>query len=318
MPLRRCRGSLHALGFAVATLFISAGCGPSKLLEAPSNLPAEVDGRKLWHTPNGYIYATRKDVAGETDRWIVELKRHVERTYHRDLGKGLVVVIDGDEKPFVGKLEELVRLQRQTAIGADVQLHEMPDVQAQRQKLAAGGMTEDLALRITPFELDGMARSEGGLPHALPEDAHWAISCPSQSLMEQGMWEFGPKSLENKKGKAFAVATAWAWPLAFAEAAKGFRLGRDVLVFELWTIRQDDWDRELRHQEIAKYTEERALVISPTLALALKLARGDSGPQAALPVPPKSETKSTAPSGAKHEPEGQPTSMPSDERTSPR
>ncbi len=261
-----------------AILFAAAlsGCGPARLLDAPAQLPKELDGRRLWHTPSGYIYAADEAVAGETDRWITELDRHLKRTYQRELGKGLVIVIDDGEKPFVKSFDEMVRLQRQTAIAAGVKSHEMPDVDAQRQKMEAGGMSEDLACRITPFELDGTVRAAGGLPHGLPDDAHWSISCPSQGLMEKAMWEFGPKALEKKKGKAFAVATAWAWPLAFAEAAKGFQLGRDVLVFELWAIQQSQWDQELRNQEISKYTEERAFIISPTLALALKVAKGDS------------------------------------------
>ena len=91
--------------------------------------------------------------------------------------------------------------------------------------------------------------------------------------METATWEFAPKALERKKGRAFAIATAWAWPLAFPQAAKGFRLGRDVLVFELWCIRQTDWSADQRAEEIAKYTKERAFLISPTLSLALSIAR---------------------------------------------
>ncbi len=264
----------------IALIASAAGCGPGKLLDAPPELPTELNGRRLWHTPRAYIYAAEEATAGETDRWIAELAAHVRRTYKAELGKGLVVVIDKDEPPFVRSFEELIRLQRRTARAAAVEQHELPDDETHRRRLAGAGMTEELACRVTPFELDAKAIADGGLPGPMPNDLAWSISCPSESLMEKSMWQFGPKAIEEKHGKSFAVATFWAWPVAFAEAAKGFRLGRDVLVFELWTIRQDEWPIEKRRKAIRRYTDERALVLSPTLALALKIARGEeNGPR---------------------------------------
>lgn len=264
------------MAFAIIALIAFAeGCGPGKLLDAPAELPTELNGRRLWHTPRAYIYAAEEAIAGETDRWIAELGAHVRRTYKAELGKGLVVVIDKDEPPFVRSFEELIRLQRRTARAADVDQHELPDDETHRRRLAGAGMTEELACRVTPFELDAKALADGGLPEPLPSDLMWSISCPSESLMEKSMWEFAPKAIEEKHGKSFAVATFWAWPIAFAEAAKGFRLGRDVLAFELWTIRQTEWPIEKRRKAIRRYTDERALVLSPTLALALKVARGE-------------------------------------------
>lgn len=275
---------LHLSAFAL--LALCAGCGPGKLLERPADMPAELNGRQLWHTERAYIYAKSEATAGETHRWIGEVARHIQRTYDRELGKGLVIVVDEQESPFVDSLDELIRLQAQTARAAGVELHEMPNAEAHRQKLRDAAMSEDLVCRITPFELDRQALSAGGFPPTLPDDVAWSICCPSQALMQSAMWEFGPKAVEKKQGKAFAVATAWAWPLAFAEASKAFRLGRDVLVFELWTIRQPDWSVPKRRDEIDHYAEQRALVLSPTLALAMKLARddGDNGPHSEAPT----------------------------------
>lgn len=252
---------------------LSVGCGPGKLLDRPADMPAELGGRKLWHTERAFIYATNEATAGETNRWIGEIARHIDRTYGAKMGKGLVIVIDDNEPPFIDSLDELIRLQTRTAQAAGVERHEMPNEEAQRQKLQDAEMSEELVCRVTPFELDATVMTASGLPSKLPDDIAWCISCPSHALMEASMWEFGPKAIEKKQGKTFAVATMWAWPLAFAEASKGFRLGRDVLVFELWTIRQETWDSEKRSKEIDKYTEQRAVVLSPTLALAMKMAR---------------------------------------------
>ena len=108
---------------------------------------------------------------------------------------------------------------------------------------------------------------------ALPEEVAWRVCCPSQRLMEEAIWEFAPVALEKHLGKGFAVMTAWAWPVAFAEAAKALRLGRDVTVFQMWASRQSDWSTEKRLAEVARYTRERAFVISPMLSLALAMVK---------------------------------------------
>ncbi|MBX3394704.1 MAG: hypothetical protein KF841_05010 [Phycisphaerae bacterium] len=275
------------LGVPTAFFFIAltSGCGPGRLLERPADMPAEVDGRRLWHTSRAYIYATHEATAGETNRWIGELAGHLNRTYKRPLGKGLVIVVDDNEAPFVDSIVELIRLQNRTAVAAGVEQHELPNEEIQRQKYKDAEMSEDLVCRITPFELDAKALAARGFPENLPPDVEWRLCCPSESLMKSAMWDFGPKAIEKKQGKTFAVATAWAWPLAFAEAAKGFELGRDVLAFELWSTRQADWESEFRRREIEKYAEQRALVLSPTLALAMKIAKGGDDPKPRLKTP---------------------------------
>ena len=238
-------------------------------------MPDELAGRRLWNTQRAYIYAADKSVAGETQRWVGELAGHLRRTYDRDLGKGLVIVVDKDERPFVKSIETLVRLQRQAAVEAGAKPDQLPTVERQREILTRSGMSEALVCRVTPAPLDDRALASAGLDDPLPDDIAWRICCPSQRLMEAAVWDFAPKALEKKKGRAFAVMTAWAWPLAFPEAAKAFRLARDGLVFELWAIGQAEWTAEQRAREIARYTRQRAFVISPTLSLALSLAKKD-------------------------------------------
>lgn len=289
------------LGAPALILAIAAvgGCGPGALLDRPANMPAEVDGRRLWHTDRAYIYAAREATAGETNRWIGELIGHLNRTYKRPLGKGLVIVVDENEAPFIDSIDELVRLQVRTAVAAGVEQHERPNEEAQRQKYKDAEMSDDLVCRITPFELDTKALTSRGFPEELPKDVEWCVSCPSESLMKSAMWVFGPRAIEKKQGKTFAVATAWAWPLAFAEAAKAFELGRDVLTFELWSIRQADWQPDHRRREIENYAEQRAIVLSPTLALAMKIAKGGDDPKTHPAKPPSRPPEdSNAPPGS--------------------
>ncbi len=259
---------------AVACLAGGLGCGPATLLERPRELPERLDGRVLWHTPNGYIYATDKSVAGETDRWIKALAGHVKRTYGSELGKGLVIVVDRDEKPIVDSFDALMRLERKGS--PHLGKGKPPNAEDRRKNLEDSGMSEQLACRVTPLSLDDKALSSVGLsPDNLPSDAVWRMACPAQRVMEAAVWDFGPKVIEKRKGKAFAVMVAWAYPLAFPEVAKALRLTRDVLAFDLWCGRQEG-SLERRRSETGRYLRERAFVLSPMLSVALSLAKSKS------------------------------------------
>lgn len=252
-----------------------AGCGPSRLLPHPDALPKTLDGRTLWHTQHAYIYATDKTVAGETERWIADLAGYLRRAYGRDLGKGIVIVVDKDEAPFVDSLEEMARLQRRQSTIAAASPDKTVTIEELREKLEEIGMSETLACRIALMKLDDIALKNAGLS-GLPEEVAWRVCCPSQRLMNSAIWEFAPVALEKYMGKGLALMTAWAWPVAFAEAAKALRLGRDVTVFEMWTLLQKDWSAGKRLTEIFRYTQERAFVISPMLSLALSMLKKDS------------------------------------------
>lgn len=263
--------AMTALGVLMVSL--AGGCGPGKLLPNPDTLPERLGPRVLWHTAGVYIYAADKAVAAETETWVGELAAHVRRTYGEDIGKGLVIVVDKSESACIPSIEELVRLQRLMAAAGGVPAADQPTIKGQRLKLAESGMSEQMLCLLTSAALDETALTHLGLPGSLPLDVAWRMCCPSQRLMDAAVWDFAPTALEKKKGKAFAVVTAWAWPLAFPEAAKVFRLARDTLAFEIWTQRQADWSTEQRSTEITRYLKERAFVISPTLALALSMAK---------------------------------------------
>lgn len=246
-----------------------AGCGPSRLLAPPESLPARLGGRALWHTPSAYIYAGDKAVAGETQRWIDELASHLRRTYDAPLGKGLVVVVDEGEPPVVTTLEEGMRLQAATAARCRTPPGAVVDAEARRTELARAGFSESLYCRTSIVALDEASLRAAGISSA-PDDVAWTLCCPSERLMSAAVWEFAPAALERNMGKIAAATTALAWPLAFAEAAKAFRLNRDVLVFQMWAAGRDDWSDDRRQAQAAQYMRERALRLSPLLAMAMK------------------------------------------------
>jgi hypothetical protein len=260
----------------VAFLLIVPGCGPSRLLERPAALPEAMGERRLWHTPVAYVYAREKSVAGETERWIDDLDAHVRRTYDARLGKGLVIVVDKGEPPVVDSVEEGLRLQNQAAVAFGASMSKAVDPVAQKTALAELGFSEELYCKSAIVVLDEQALRRIGLD-ALPSDVEWTLCCPSEDMMRAAVWEFAPAVLEKRLGKGAALATAWAWPLAFSESAKAFRLNRDVLAFQVWAARRSDWTPAKCHEEIASYTHQRALILSPMLAMAMEMRDSEAG-----------------------------------------
>ena len=55
-------------------------CAPTKLLDPPAGWPVEWKSRKLFNTPNAYIYAGNDAAAGQVD----EIAARVNREFSRD------------------------------------------------------------------------------------------------------------------------------------------------------------------------------------------------------------------------------------------
>ncbi len=244
---------------------LAFGCGPRHVLPPPDTLPKSIGERLLWNTRYAYIYATREAVAGETEAWVDTLTSYVKSAHNRSLGKGLLIVLDEGEDPLVPSLEAYVRLQDEFAQRHPRANIKQATLEERRAKLKEGCISEDAAIRLFAIRPDVPILARLGLPHPLPTDIAWVMSCPSHKLMEAEMGEIAPALIEKKKGKAFRVMTAWAIPLAVPEAAKAFRLARDDFAFRLWCARQNDWTPEECLTAIEAHMAKRARQISPYL-----------------------------------------------------
>lgn len=254
-------------GGALGVLLVLGGCGPATLLAPPPELPAELAGRRLWHTPAAYIYAKDKAAAGETDRWVIELGKHIRQRWGAELGKGLIVVVDAGEQPCVRALDRMVALQ--DSVLPPTEPRSVEDV---RSRLAESGLTEEMVLQVSPIPLDAEALVSLGLSPALPGSADWSMATPSQRLMERTTLAFAPKAVEKKAGPVFAIMAAPLMPAASITAAKAFRLARDGLAFDMWTARAGRWSLEQRRELSRRYARHRARQIDPLLSLALAMA----------------------------------------------
>lgn len=113
-PLRSTAFSYSILAGALCVC--AAGCGPTRLLPPPPELPKEVEGRSLWNTPVSAIYARDKAVAAEAETMLNALDSELRKCCDRPLGRGILIVVDTvDEKGVVTSLAEAERLGKDEA-----------------------------------------------------------------------------------------------------------------------------------------------------------------------------------------------------------
>ncbi len=91
------RVALLALPAVLAVL--NTGCGPAKLLPTPRGWPQEIHGRKLYHTPRGFLYATNAASAGWMDRYLQRRLPSIEEQSDVKLSTGVVIVISPGDPP---------------------------------------------------------------------------------------------------------------------------------------------------------------------------------------------------------------------------
>ncbi len=88
---------------ALMSLFIGMllpGCAPSRLLTVPAGWSREIQGRELYHTPRGYIYATDAGTAGWMDRYLGQRLPRIEERFGIKLGRGVIIAIAPVDSPM--------------------------------------------------------------------------------------------------------------------------------------------------------------------------------------------------------------------------
>lgn len=241
----------YVLAFISAIAFIT-GCGPQPpkiVLEAPPDVPAEYNGRKLFHTPQAYIYARNKEAAGEADRWVTDVKKYIKRNYKCELEKGLVVVMDPGDPPVAQTLEEAYLLERDPAIMVTTPRHakSLADL---RKRMAAEGLPEPPSVKGMSLVLPPRKRQELRLEN--PATA-WAAVAPSHALAVECGIEVGAAGLRKKKPEWTEEQSRKAATMFKDSLAKAFEIGRGNPVLIAWVQRQSDWSDDQRREAILKY-----------------------------------------------------------------
>jgi hypothetical protein len=239
------------LGSAFLAAIWAIGCGPAKpqvVLDAPENYPAKLGDRKLYHTPQAYIYARSETAAGEADGWLKEVKKYVKREYKRDMDKGVVVVMDPVDAPLVRTMEEEMALERDPSI-MPTQPRRPKTVAELRRKMADQGIPEAPSVRGATIPLTHEKLRQMGLD-APP--TCWAVAAPSHELAVECGIDVGAGALRKKKPDLTSEQARKGASMISGTMAKGFEIPRGDVVFLVWTQRQKDWSDDQRRDAILK------------------------------------------------------------------
>ncbi|HKQ50303.1 MAG TPA: hypothetical protein VJZ71_19675 [Phycisphaerae bacterium] len=236
----------------VVLILVAGGCGPQPpkvLLEAPREVSAEYRGRRLFHTPQAFIYARSAESAGEADRWVRDVQKYIKRNFKRELEKGLVVVMDPGDPPVAATLEDAHLLERDPAIMVTRPRHAR-SVAEVRKKMAAEGLPEPPMLKGMTLVLPPRKRVE--LQLSTPETT-WAAVAPSHALAVECGIDVGAAGLRKKRPDWSEEQARKAASMFKDSFAKAFEIGRGNPVFIAWVQRQSDWSDEQRREAIRKY-----------------------------------------------------------------
>jgi hypothetical protein len=78
------------------------GCGPTRLLPTPPGWPREIEGRRLYHTPQALIYAPSASSAGWADRYLQEHVPPIEERFGVTITPGVIFVMQPGDQPMTG------------------------------------------------------------------------------------------------------------------------------------------------------------------------------------------------------------------------
>lgn len=253
--MRRNRfGMLTCAGLSGLLLTVATGCapqaGPPKVvLAAPTDVPTQWQGKKLYNTPNAYIYAAGPESAGEADRWLAELKNYISRKHRATLDKGVVIVAEPGDAPIAPTLEEQLAMEQDSSLIVTPPRKSKSAAEI-RKRLDEEGIPEAPIARAASLPLSAARLAALGLH--VPR-ADWAVVAPSHALASQCGIEVVAASLRKKNPKLDeprSLELARKFP---EMAAKPFEIARPQPVFVLWAQRQKDWSDSQRRAAILDY-----------------------------------------------------------------
>lgn len=233
----------------VLVLSIWAGCGPAgprEVLEAPQGFPESFSGRRLYHTPQAYIYAHSDTAAGDADRWVIDAKSYIKSRYKGELAKGVVIVMEPEDPPLARTVDEQISYERDPAI-MRTQPRKMKTAEEIRTKLNEDGIPELPAVRSNPIPLTAQRLQALGL--AVPESP-WAVAVPSHQLALNCAVEVGAPAFRKKAPKLTEEQSRKVAEMAKGTLSKAIEISIPMTVFELWVQSQSSMSDEQRRAAI--------------------------------------------------------------------
>jgi len=238
-------------------------CAPAKLLDPPAGWPVEWKNRKLFNTPNAYIYAGNDAAAGQVDEIAARVGREFQKRTDGRPVKGLLLVNDVDEEPVIADHEAYTKLMLTRSAAALDQ--ELTDAQLEaqyagiRQTMADQGTEAEMELLMTPVSLGREDLTQMlGFESNVSDSVAWSAVISTSALIEYANRENMQSELHSRKiGLVLQVPLA---PIILFEErlrnAKAF-VARDVAVFRNLAHQQAGWSEEKRQDETLAYMERK-------------------------------------------------------------
>ena len=238
-------------------------CAPVKLLDPPAGWPVEWKNRKLFNTPNAYIYAGNAATAGQVDEIAARVNREFQTRTDGRLVKGLLLVNDVDEEPIIADHQTYTKLMLNRSASARNQALTDAQLEAQyariRQTMADRGTQAEMELLMTPVSLGRLDLTRMlGFESNVSDAVAWSVVISTSALIEHANRENMQSELHSRKiGLVLQVPLA---PIILFEErlrnAKAF-VARDVAVFRNLAHQQAGWSEEKRQDETLAYMERK-------------------------------------------------------------
>lgn len=238
-------------------------CAPAKLLDPPAGWPVEWKNRKLFNTPNAYIYAGSDAAAGQVDEIAARVSREFQKRTDGRPVKGLLLVNDVGEEPVIADHQTYTKLMLTRSAAARNQALTDAQLEAQyvriRKTMADQGTQAEMELLMTPVSLGRMDLTRMlGFESKVSDSVAWSAVISTSALIEYANRENMQSELRNRKiGLVLQVPLA---PIILFEErlrnAKAF-VARDVAVFRNLAQQQADWSEEERQDETLAYMERK-------------------------------------------------------------
>ena len=245
----------------VASMLLLAGCGPKVLLQPPTDWPGRWGGRKLFHTPNAYIYADSAAAAAEADRLVAIVGDHLtERTGVKPV-KGLVIVTDfhgslgNQDVRSVFKAFLCSRIRKKGKPTPGPQEIDRAWAAIDSPEAAKAGIDVKLALLISATGIDREDISAVlGLPEATAGRTHWAAAVPTRALIEEFLSQTLDAAFRDKKMSLTArLALKPLLALLRPAMVDSVAAKREIVLYEQHVRGQPDWSAERKQKEIKAY-----------------------------------------------------------------
>ncbi len=295
------------IGRAAAWLLGAAacgGCGPAVLLDRPGEWPAEYAGRRLYNTPNAFIYASSVEAAGEADRLALEVARRFSSETGGRATKGLLFVQDRHDGLLLAEPQAMFELLHegevsQAAASAPADGAASPTWEEQKREFAEIGVPAETMLGCVGFVIrKNLLDSRLGLPQAAATQSGWAATLPTRGRCGAAAREMLDAVLRRSDLSLAQRLIVAPWtPLLEALTADTLIDAREMALYAGQVSAQADWSAERKQTVLGEYFARKSreqMAAADKKAGALREPPDAKGPAVKEPVPAEPDASGPA------------------------